>query len=67
MAIGCLLWLWPAAAASAQTTLRGRVVDTTGAPIARVPVALIGANSTTITTTLTDAAGAFVFDRACAG
>ncbi|MCR4374375.1 MAG: TonB-dependent receptor [Acidobacteria bacterium] len=63
--IGCLLWL--PAAALAQTPLRGRVVDATGAPIARVPVALIGANNTTIATTLTDAAGAFVFDRACAG
>ena len=65
--IGCLLWLWPVAAAAGQAPLRGRVVDTTGAPIARVPVALIGADNATITTTLTDAAGAFVFDRACAG
>lgn len=63
--IGCLLWL--PAAALAQTPLRGRVVDASGAPIARVPVALIGANNTTITTTLTDQAGAFVFDRVCAG
>lgn len=65
--ICCLLGLWSATAALAQPPLRGLVVDATGAPIARVPVALIDADNTTITTALTDATGAFVFDRACAG
>ena len=65
--IACLLWLWPATTAAAQAPLRGRVVDASGAPIARVLVTLVGANNAAITTTLTDASGAFAFDRACAG
>jgi vitamin B12 transporter len=52
--------------AFAQTALRGHVVDATGAPLTRVRVALVAPDDTTVTTTLTDATGAFVFTHACA-
>jgi vitamin B12 transporter len=61
-----LLLLWPAPA-RAQAPLRGRVIDTSGAPMVRVPVALVDTSGKTITTTLTDDEGAFAFERACAG
>jgi vitamin B12 transporter len=49
----------------AQSPLRGLVVNSAGAPMARVPVTLVTADATVATTTLTDDNGAFVFDRAC--
>jgi vitamin B12 transporter len=51
--------------ATAQTLLRGRVLNSAGAPMARVPVTLLTADLAVVTRTLTDASGAFVFDRAC--
>jgi vitamin B12 transporter len=50
---------------SAQAPLRGHVVNSAGAPMARVPVTLLTADHVVVTTTITDAAGAFVFERAC--
>jgi outer membrane cobalamin receptor len=60
----CLLLTWPSTA-SAQTVVRGRVVDSAGTPMVRVPVSLVTADRTVVTTTLTDAAGTFVFDQIC--
>ena len=60
----CSLLTWPAIA-TAQTQLRGRVVNSAGAPMARIPVSLVTADLAVVTTTLTDAAGSFVFDRVC--
>ena len=60
----CFLLIWPSMA-MAQSQLRGRVVDSAGAPMVRVPVSLVTADRAVVTTTLTDAAGTFVFDRVC--
>jgi len=59
----CLL-LWPTLAL-AQIPLRGTVTDASGAALARVPVSLVRADDTTMATTLTDAAGVFVFAVPC--
>ncbi len=63
-AVILVLLTWPALA-TAQTTLRGRVVDGGGAPMARVPVSLVTAELALVTTTITDDTGAFAFERAC--
>ena len=60
----CAFFSWPAVAA-AQPALSGRVVDSSGAPLARVTVSLVAADQVTVTTTLTDAGGLFHFDRVC--
>lgn len=62
--LACLLLLCPSYA-WAQTVLHGRVVDGSGAPMARVPVTLIDADRAVVATTLTDATGAFRFERPC--
>ncbi|HUR21540.1 MAG TPA: TonB-dependent receptor, partial [Vicinamibacterales bacterium] len=63
-AFSCWLLTSPSIVA-AQTALRGRVVNSLGAPMARVPVTLVTADLAVVTTTFTDDNGAFVFDRAC--
>jgi vitamin B12 transporter len=60
----CSLIALPAIA-TAQTPLRGRVVNSLGAPLARVSITLVSPDGTVVTTTLTDNDGTFVFDRAC--
>ena len=51
--------------AMAQSPIRGRVVDASAAPLARVLVTLEGADHTVVATTFTDASGGFSFDVAC--
>ena len=64
LSVLCSLLAWPSLV-TAQTLLRGRVVDSTGTPMARVPISLVTADLAVVTTTLTDSTGGFVFDRAC--
>ncbi len=64
-----LIFLWAfalvPAASHAQTPLRGRVVDESGAAVARVPVTLLDRDGSALTTVITDRDGAFVFAHTC--
>jgi len=52
---------------SAQQTLSGTVVDSTGSALPRAAVHLVDSQGAEVATTFTDARGAFTFARACPG
>src|SRR5512140_528965 len=52
---------------SAQQTLSGTVIDSSGSALPRVAVHLVDAQGAEVAATFTDARGAFTFARACAG